>query len=66
MFIVQGGVHADSVSRHETRDEAIAAIHELIRTGLASPGDFNIREIDELGRTVGVFDAPIADEVAPG
>ena len=44
MFIVQEAIHADYVSSHETREEAIAAIEDLIHAGLAAPGDFNIRE----------------------
>jgi hypothetical protein len=67
MFIVQESIHADSVSRHETREEAVAAIQELIREGLASPGDFNIRELDASGRIVRVFDPAVAaDGSAPG
>jgi hypothetical protein len=66
MFIVQESVHADSVSRHATREEAVAAIDEMIREGLAEPGDFNIREIDGDGRTVRVLGAapavPALDE----
>ncbi|MCP9486368.1 MAG: hypothetical protein MSC30_10945 [Gaiellaceae bacterium MAG52_C11] len=59
-FIVQESIHADSVSRHETRAEAIAAIEELIHEGLAQPGEFNIREIDDRGEIVGVFGVPEA------
>lgn len=58
MFIVQESIHADHVSRHETREEAIAAIEEMIREGLAERGEFNIREIDDAGRTVRVFSVP--------
>jgi DNA-binding CsgD family transcriptional regulator len=58
MFIVQESIHADHVSRHETRDEAIATVAEMIREGLAELGEFNIREIDAEGRTVRVF--PVA------
>ena len=57
MFIVQEAIHADSVSSHETREEAIAAIEDLIQVGLASPGDFNIRELDATGRIVRVIEA---------
>lgn len=32
----------------------MAAIDEMIRTGVARPGDLNIREIDEDGTTVAV------------
>lgn len=59
-FIVQESIHADSVSRHETRTEAIAAIEEMIREGLAEPGEFNIREIDDRGETVRVCKMPDA------
>lgn len=62
-FIVQESIHADWVSRHETREEAIAAIEEMIREGLAQPGEFNIREIDDRGETVRVFGVP--DTAAP-
>jgi hypothetical protein len=61
MFIVQESIHADHVSRHETREEAIAAIEEMIREGLAERGDFNIREIDDAGKTVRVFGVPGAE-----
>jgi hypothetical protein len=67
MFVVQEAIHADYVSSHETREEAIAAIEDLIQAGLAAPGDFNIRELDEQGRIVRVFDPTAADSVhAPG
>jgi hypothetical protein len=69
MFIVQEAIHADYVSSHETREEAVAAIEDLIQAGLAAPGDFNIREIDAERRTVGVFDVadlPAADRIARG
>lgn len=59
-FIVQESIHADRVSRHETREEAIAAIQEMLRNGLAEPGEFNIREIDDGGQTVRVFGVPDA------
>jgi hypothetical protein len=64
MFIVQESIHADYVSRHETRAQAVAAIEDLIREGLASPGDFNIRETDGQGRTVRVFNPTAAADVA--
>jgi hypothetical protein len=67
MFIVQDAIHADYVSSHETREEAIAAIDDLIQAGLAAPGDFNICELDEQRRIVSVFDATAADSAhAPG
>jgi hypothetical protein len=63
MFIVQQSIHADHVSRHETPEEAIAAIEEMIREALAEPGEFNIREIDSAGKTIRVFSVP--DAAAP-
>lgn len=62
-YIVQETIHADWVSRHQTRDDAIAAIEEMIREGVAEPGEFNIREIDDSGETVRVFGVP--DATAP-
>jgi len=59
-FIVQQSTHADWVSRHETREDAIAAIEEMIREGVAEPGEFNIREIDDRGETVRVSGVPDA------
>lgn len=61
MFIVQESIHADRVSRHETEAEAIAAIEEMIREGLAERGEFNIREVDDSGKTVRVFGIPDAE-----
>jgi hypothetical protein len=63
VFIVQESIHADHVSRHETQDEAIAAVEEMIRAGLAEPGEFNIREIDDTGQTLRVFAVP--DSASP-
>lgn len=60
VFVVQESVHADHVSRHETREEAIAAVEEMIREGPAERGEFNIREIDDAGKTVSVFGVPDA------
>ncbi len=57
-YIVQESIHADWVSRHQTREDAIAAIEEMIREGVAEPGEFNIREIDDDGETVRVFGVP--------
>jgi hypothetical protein len=57
-FIVQESIHADWVSCHDRREDAIAAIEEMIGKGLAEPGEFNIREIDAYGETVRVFGAP--------
>jgi uncharacterized protein YjaZ len=57
-FVVQESIHADHVSRHQTREGAIAAIEEMIREGLAERGEFNIREIDDAGKTVRVFSVP--------
>jgi len=45
----------------------VALIEDMIREGLAEPGQFNIRELDESGRIVRVFDAAAAaDGSAPG
>ena len=55
VFVVQESVHADHVSRHATREEAVAGVEEMIREGLAEPGEFNVREIDSASKTVGVF-----------
>ena len=63
-FIVQESIHADWVSRHQTREDAIVAIEEMIREGVAEPGEFNIREIDDRGETVRVFGVPDAAEPA--
>jgi hypothetical protein len=63
-YIVQESIHADWVSRHETRDDAIAAIEEMIREGVAAPGEFNIREIDDRGETIRVFGLPDASAPA--
>ena len=62
-FIVQESIHADWVSRHQTGKDAIVAIEEMIREGVAEPGEFNIREIDDSGETVRVFGVP--DATAP-
>jgi hypothetical protein len=53
MFIVQNATHADPGSHHETRDEALAAIEELLREGLAEPGECNVVELDQHGDVVG-------------
>jgi hypothetical protein len=55
MFIVQTAIHADGGSHHETAEEALAAIEEMIRLGVAEPGEFNVREVDEHGKIVRVF-----------
>jgi DNA-binding NarL/FixJ family response regulator len=54
MFVVQESIHADSVSRHETVADALAAIDEMVREGIAQPGEFNVREVDDRGRTIRV------------
>jgi hypothetical protein len=54
-FVVQEAIHADWLSRHSTREDAIATIEEMIRGGSAEPGQFNIREIDDAGATVQLF-----------
>jgi hypothetical protein len=71
VFIVQESIHGDYLSRHETCEEAVAMIEEMIRSDLAEPGEFNIREHDESGKVVRVFDPTAADSpharrVAPG
>jgi len=55
-FFVQTASHADRGSRHTTLDEALAGIEELIREGLAEPGQFNVRETDSDGNTVRVHE----------
>jgi len=55
MFIVQTAIHAEPGSHHEAAEEALAAIEEMIRLGVAEPGEFNVREVDADGRTVRVF-----------
>jgi hypothetical protein len=66
-FIVQESIHGDSLSRHERREDAVALIEDMVREGVAEPGEFNIREHDEQGRIVRVFDpAAAADGSAPG
>ena len=64
MFIVQESIHGDSLSGHEAREDAVALIEDMIREGLAEPGQFNIRELDEHGTIVRVFD-PLAADSAP-
>jgi hypothetical protein len=63
MFIVQESIHGDYLSTHETREEAVALIEEMLRRGLAQPGEFNIREHDKLGNVVRVFDPMAADSI---
>lgn len=48
VFVVQESIHADWVSRHETRGGAIAAIEEMIRKALAEPGELNWIRRNEL------------------
>lgn len=62
IFIVQDAIHADGGSRHETAEEALAAIEEMIKAGIAEPGEFNVREVDEQGRIVRVFGLEEAGE----
>jgi hypothetical protein len=57
----------DRISRRETRERAIAAFEETIHAGLAEPGEFDIRELDDTGKTVrvlGVADESVRTEVA--
>jgi hypothetical protein len=58
VFIVQESIHGDGPSRYETEAEAIAVIDEMIRQGVAEPGEFSIREIDDSGHTVRAFTPP--------
>jgi DNA-binding NarL/FixJ family response regulator len=60
MFVVQESIHADHVSQHATREDALAAIDSLIRSGLAKPGELNIREVDDDGTTVGVSNPSVS------
>jgi non-specific serine/threonine protein kinase len=55
MFVLQDGVHADPISRHDTLAEAFEAASELEGGALA------IRELDAGGRTVRVV--PVAQEL---
>lgn len=55
-FIIQTAVHADRGSVHATLEKALAGIAEMIELGLAEPGQFNVREIDEDGNTVRVHE----------
>ncbi len=54
-FVVQESIHADYVSRHATRHEAIVVIEQMITAGVAEPGELNVREIDAEGKTVRIF-----------
>ncbi len=56
MFIVQTAVHAEPGSHHATLEEAVVAIEEMIREGVAEPGEFSVREIDDERRTVRVIE----------
>jgi hypothetical protein len=62
VFVVQESIHADRVSRHETREEVVEAVEAMIREGVAERGEFNIREIDRAGKTVCVFDVPEVED----
>jgi hypothetical protein len=57
-FIVQESIHADHPSSFPTEAEAVAVITEGIARGITEPGEFNIREVDDSGRTVRVFTPP--------
>jgi hypothetical protein len=61
VFIVQESIHGDYLSSHEAREDAVAMIEDMVREGLAEPGQFNIRELDERRRIVRVFDPLAAD-----
>lgn len=56
MFIIQTATHADRGSSHETLEEALAGLAEMIEVGLAEPGQFNVRELDGSGNTVRVYE----------
>jgi DNA-binding NarL/FixJ family response regulator len=55
MFIVQERIHADPVSRHETLDDALAAVAELTEHEGADAIAFAIREVDPRGNTLRVI-----------
>ena len=40
---MQESIHADPLSLHVSREQAVAAIEELIREGVAEPGEFNVQ-----------------------
>jgi DNA-binding NarL/FixJ family response regulator len=56
MFVVQEQIHADVVSRHETLEDAMMAIHELTASDDPTPA-LAVREVDDAGRTVRVVPA---------
>jgi hypothetical protein len=60
-FIVQEAIHGDGPSFYETEAEAIPVIVEMIEQGVAEPGEFSIREVDN-GRTVRAFTPPSPTE----
>jgi hypothetical protein len=64
VFIVQESIHGDYLSSHEAREDAVATIEDMVRDGRAEPGQFNIRELDEQGRIVRVFDPVAADSLS--
>jgi hypothetical protein len=64
VFIVQESIHGDYLSSHEACEDAVALIEEMIRSGLAQPGEFNIREHDEQGNVVRVFNPTAAADVS--
>lgn len=66
MFVVQTAIHADRGSQHDTAEEALAAIEEMIRRGAAEPGELNVREVDGRGRIVRVFGPEAEAGSAPG
>jgi hypothetical protein len=39
-------------------------IEDMVREGLAEPGQFNIRELDKQGRIVRVFDPAAANSLS--
>ncbi len=56
MFVIQTAIHANRGSCHATLEEALAGIAELIREGVAEPGELNVRETDCDGNAVGVHE----------
>ena len=48
------GLFRGSLSHWLEQEQAVAAIDEMIRSGLANPGDLDIRQVDEDGATVDV------------
>ena len=56
-FIIQTAIHGDYGSTHDTLEDALAGIEEMVRLGVAEPGEFNVRELDDQRRIVRVIAA---------